>query len=228
MRKLIWKEWHEQSWKLGFGCVVLGAMALIGLRSRIFPDETTVLWICLFGFTLLPVLTCTGLIPAERSDGTMESLLALPVTPREILMVKSGIGLLLCAGPMIVAAVISLAMAGNREITTSSMIMLYVRSTLTGLSLFIWMQTLTIRLPSEARAAMLAVGLLIFWFIASEGLIQPQVPLTLAAISPLCFVHGAASSDVSAPPLAVALLVQGLLAIGLWFWASRSLENGRD
>ena len=23
MRQLIWKEWHEQSWKLAFGCIVL-------------------------------------------------------------------------------------------------------------------------------------------------------------------------------------------------------------
>ena len=39
MHSLLWKEWHEQSWKLGFGCVVLGALALIGLHSRIIADE---------------------------------------------------------------------------------------------------------------------------------------------------------------------------------------------
>src|SRR5689334_8801214 len=40
MRSLLWKEWHEQSWKLAFGCVVLAALAVIGLRARVVADDT--------------------------------------------------------------------------------------------------------------------------------------------------------------------------------------------
>ena len=28
MQSLLWKEWHEQSWKLAFSCILLGAMAV--------------------------------------------------------------------------------------------------------------------------------------------------------------------------------------------------------
>ena len=39
VRRLLWKEWREQRWKLGFGCLLLAAFALVGLRSRAVADE---------------------------------------------------------------------------------------------------------------------------------------------------------------------------------------------
>jgi len=230
MRKLLWKEWNEQSWKLAFGSVVLAALAFIGLRSRILADETMVMWVCFLGFSLLPILASTGLVPAERSDGTLEALLSLPVTPRRILAVKTAIGLLLVAGPMIAAAIVSVALAGNREMDLAAMVILYARSMLTALSLFIWMMALTIRLPSEARAAMLALGVLILLaFIASARLVNPQVPMIVAELSPLSFIHDVvADQKIPAPPLLAIVGVQLGIAAVLWTWASRSLANGAN
>jgi len=226
MRKLLWKEWNEQSWKLGFGCIVLSTLAFIGLRARIVPDETIEMYVCFLGLALLPILSSTGLIPAEHDDGTMESLLALPVTPRCILAAKTISGILLCAGPMIAAAAVSLAVAANREMTVAATIMLYVRSTLTALSLFIWMHALTVRLPTEARAALLALGLLILWLIASIGLVNSRVPPIVVAISPLSFIHYGIDTNLGAPSLLAALGVQLCIATVLWLWASRSLIKG--
>jgi ABC-type Na+ efflux pump permease subunit len=231
MQKLIWKEWNEQSWKLAFGSVVLAALAFIGLRSRILADETMVMWVCFLGFSLLPILASTGLVPAERSDGTLEALLSLPVTPRRILTVKTAIGLLLVAGPMIAAAIVSLALAANREMDAVAMLMLYARSTLTALSLFIWMMALTIRLPSEARAAMLALGVLILLaFVASARQVNPHVPMIVAEISPLSFImhEAAADAQIAPPPLVAIVGVQLGIAAALWTWASRSLANSAN
>ena len=126
MQSLIWKEWHEQSWKLGFGSIVLAALAMVG-AARIIADETMILWVCFVGFGLLPVLASTGLVPPERSEGSLESLLAYAHCAWRILLAKTLMGLLLCVGPMLIAAVVSLLTAANREMTTGEMLFLYTR-----------------------------------------------------------------------------------------------------
>jgi hypothetical protein len=223
MSKLIWKEWHEQSWKLGFGCLVLSALALIGLRSRIVSDESMMMTVCFMGIALLPVLSSTGLIPAERAEGSFESLLALPVTPRKILMAKTEMGIVLCAGPMVAAAIVSLLAAGGREMTDTTMIDLYGRSTLAALSLFIWMLALTAHLPSEARAGLVAMGVLILWMLATVGLVQPSVPTWVFAFSPMSFIYGYSGGFAGSPQLAAALTIQPVIAVGLWFWTAKIL-----
>lgn len=227
MPNLLWKEWHEQSWKLGFGCLVLGALALIGLRSRIIDDESMVMFVCFLGVALLPVLSSTGLVPAERSEGSFESLLALPVAPWRILAAKTAMGFLLCAGPLIFAGVVSILTAGGREMTDDAMFALYARSALAAISLFVWMLALTIRLPNETRAGLLAMGLLIFWILATSGLSYPSVPPLLFDISPLAFVYMRKTREqvITMPPLAAVLAVQAGIVVLLWAWASRQLAG---
>jgi hypothetical protein len=231
MHKLLWKEWHEQSWNLAFGCVVLGAMALIGLHSRIVPDETMMMWVSFLGLTMLPVLSSTGLVPAERGEGSLESLLALPAGPVRILAAKTVMGAALCVAPLLAAAAVSLLVAGGREMPAGDMIWFYVRLTLTTLWLFMWMLALTIQLPSEARAALVGVGLLVFWMLATIGLTDtPSVPRLAVAVSPLALVYGIdgiakRTAEGRSPPLPMApvLAVQCGIALILWVWACRRL-----
>jgi hypothetical protein len=225
MRQLLWKEWHEQSWRLGFGCIVLGAMALIGLHARIVADNTMMMWVCFIGITLLPVLSITGLLPAERSEGTFESLLALPVAPWKILAAKTAMGLVLCAGPLIAAATISVLDAGGREMPDADILRLYGNSILSAISLLIWMMALTARLPSEARAGLLATGILILWSLATVGLGYRSVPPLARTISPLAFVYQFSDVREIGPllPESVNLLVTALIAILLWIWTAKRL-----
>src|SRR5947208_15156442 len=60
MTNLLWKEWHEQRWKLAYGCLMLCAFALIGMRCRVVADETLLTWVCFLGITLLPILASMG------------------------------------------------------------------------------------------------------------------------------------------------------------------------
>src|SRR5580765_6078047 len=172
MQSLLWKEWHEQRWKLAFGSLILGAFALIGLRARVVADEMLLEWICFLAVALLPVLASTGLIPSEREDGTFETLLSLPVAPRRIFMVKFWMGIVLTTGPLIVAGVVSLFLAGGRELSSGAIAALYGKSLAASVVLFLWMFALTVRLPTETRASLIAMAVLIMWLIVTLGLTQ--------------------------------------------------------
>jgi len=226
MPNLIWKEWREQRWKLGFGCVVLAATAYIGLHARMIADEAMLKWVCALGF-LLPVLSATGLVPAERAEGTLESLLALPVTPWRILLSKTLMGLLLCAGPMAAAAAVSVMLAGGREMTSDDMIVFYVRATLATLALFIWTTALTIHLPNETRAGLLGLGVLMFWVMATAALAFPPIPWPALAISPLSFVFKSDQPQYQ-PPLIGMAMIQAVVTAALWIWASTRLATGAE
>jgi hypothetical protein len=216
MRSLLWKEWHEQSWKLAFGAVVLGAFAVIGLHTRIIADEVMMVWVCGIGVTMLPVLSSTGLIPAERAEGSFESLLAMPISPWRILLAKTVIGLLLCVGPMVVAAMVSWMIAGGREMHSASIFDLYGRCALAAALMFFWMLAMTSRLPSEARAGLVATGVLICWILATAGMSNPDVPQWLMFTSPLATLLSWFSGPDDQLPTMVAPLLQTVIVAVLW------------
>lgn len=232
MRQLIWKEWHEQRWKLGFGCIVLCAFALIGLRTRAVPDESIMVGTCALGILLLPILTAAGLIPAERGEGTLRTLLALPVAPWKVLAAKAILGAMLCAGPILAAAIVSLLMARGREISNGATWEIYGRAVAVALFLFAWMLWSTARSPSEGRAAALCVGVLILWLLATRGLIaeshparngmaESHAPFMLWAICPFVLVFPPADF---APMEALAL--QAVTVAALWLFALRAIKSG--
>lgn len=225
MRMLIWKEWREQSWRLGFGCVVLGAMALIGLRARFVADETLLLWLFGLGMTMLPVLASASLLAPERDEGSLESLLSLPVKQATILAVKIGMGIAQCIGPMAVAAAVSIILAGGREMYPAQMLELFARCALTAFFLFLWMASLTLSLPTEARAALLAMGVLIFWTMATAGLWQSSSSSIVHSLSPLCPVFGLNRPDTnSSADIGWSVCVQLVFAALLWLAAMRRLR----
>jgi hypothetical protein len=235
MLSLIWKEWHEQRWKLAFGALVLSAFALIGLRTRVVADETLLTWVCFLGIMLLPILTAMGLVPAERQEGTIHSLLALPVSSWRIFVAKTLLGLVVCAGPLVCAAVVSILTAGGRELSDREMIDLFVRSIAASIVLFAWMFALTVRLPTEARAGLVAVGVLIIWLLATAGMyaatpsfvqyrvLTPHDIPRLWLISPFIFTFGFHSETVAMLSVGLALVIQLAIAAALCVWAARRL-----
>ena len=51
---LLWKEWHEQRWKLALACVMLMGYTAVALRTRVVPDFLVVASAVLFGSIMLP------------------------------------------------------------------------------------------------------------------------------------------------------------------------------
>jgi hypothetical protein len=124
---------------------------------------------------------------------------------------------------MFAGAVVSLLAAGGRELSDAAMLVLYGRSALASLSLFIWMLALTARLPNEARAGLLALGVFILWMLATAGLADPSVPSIAFAVSPFALVYGYSSGFSSAPPLVLVLVEQAVILSLVWIWTSRRL-----
>jgi ABC-type transport system involved in multi-copper enzyme maturation permease subunit len=225
MRSLLWKEWHEQSWKLAFSCILLGAMAAIGLHARMIADQDMLVWIWAIGI-ILPISYSSGLIPAERSDGFFESLIVLPVAPWKILLAKTVMGLALCIFPLLLAGLITLAIAGGRELTDQTIIAIYFRTILTSLSLFIWMFAWTSRLPTEARSGLVGIGILICWLMISVGLSVNRDESLWAATSPLAFVDGYLGDQIALMPVGTtSVLIQALIGVTLWIWTSRQIAH---
>lgn len=231
MRQLLWKEWREQWWKLAFGTVVLCAFALIGLHTRIISDQSIIVAACGMGVLLLPILSVSGLIPAERGQGTLRTVLALPIAPWKVLAVKAATGVLLCACPLIATAVASVLVTRGRELSTEDVLAIYGRSILAGVCLFGWMTILTIGSPNEGRGAALAAGVLVCWLMLTSGLLaatpvkhyrlfgtEPP-PYLLWAACPFVFIYSPAG--VSVPG---GLLVQAVLFLAMSFPTIRAMK----
>ena len=232
MRTLLWKEWHEQRWKLAFGSLIVAAFALIGLRARVVADEWMLGAVCGLAALLLPVLSSTGLLPPERQERTLDMLRCLPVQPVAIFSAKLLAGAALYAVPLALALATSLAVAGGRELSSASIIALYARTLGTTLSLYAWMYALTTRLPTETRAALTTLGVLIGWMLVTLGLAQrwdqQQAPSPLWAIDPFMFLVGF-NDGRWAVPLIAAFIVQATLAAAQLLWATRQfIEPERE
>lgn len=218
MRSLLWKEWHEQSWKLAFSCILLGAMTAIGLHARIISDSDMMIWVCLIGL-LLPISYCSGLLPAERADGYFESLIAIPVKPRKILLAKTALGVAMCVIPMLISMGIALVLAGSREATDDEIAALFGRSIVAAIALFMWIFAVTSQLPGETRATL--VGLAV-WFglaIISMGLQTWESERIAAVFTPL-YLAIEPYEHFSATPTILGITFQGGLAVLFWFWTS--------
>jgi hypothetical protein len=232
MRSLLWKEWREQSWKLVFGSLIFAAFAFIGLHARIVADELLLQWVCFLAMALLPILASTGLVPAERDDGTLDTLFSLPIAPVRIFLIKASMGVLLTAGPILITAAVSLLIAGGREMSSAGIVGFYLRTIIAALSLFVWMFALTISLPTETRASLIAMAVLIMWILISLGLDHPvehsvfhatapplESPSYVSVIDPLFFM--ASPQNAGRLIWLAAAAVQSIIAAFLLFAASR-------
>jgi len=230
MQGLLWKEWHEQRWKLAFGSLMLAAFAFVGLRARVIADDSLLRYVCGIAVLLLPLLSSTALVAAERSDGTLGSLLALPVQAWRVLVAKTVMGVALCAGPIVLTAMVSFAVSGGREMPAGAMAGMFARTLLAALSLFFWMFALSVRLPNETRAALVAVGVLVGWLIVSLGLYSAGArgtePSLLWVTNPffLFFMGRDGQSSV----LAIAICMQAIIALALWLWAVRQFAKPQE
>ena len=164
-RSLVWKEWHEQRWRLWFGVALLATFTAIGLRTRIMPDEQIVILTIMIGGMVFPLMVAMGLVAPERAEGTIVRLLALPVPTWKVVAAKGLVGVIVCVAPVIVSAVIALIIAGNREMPWDMLLRLYGIALGVTLSTFSWLAAIGIRQPSEARAGLIGIGVVVGWFL---------------------------------------------------------------
>lgn len=163
IKPLIWKEWREQRWKMAFGCLIVGAFVLIGLKSRIFPDIIIFVFSATCSSLLMPLFIAMGLIAEERSDGSLYTLLALPVRIKLLYIVKMVLGAMVVLTPILVSLILSLLMAGGREESISDILKWYVMGAHFAIVMFIVTVISGMRFSSEAKVALTGIAWIGFW-----------------------------------------------------------------
>jgi len=223
IKSLFWKEWCEHRWKLAYGCVLLMGFVAVGLRSRIVPDAFIVICATLGGSVLMPLLVGMGFVAAERSDGSLGMLLALPVRSWKIFVVKMSMGALVCALPIVGCMVMSLAMAAGREMSANRIIAYYLGGIAFGIVMLVWMVAFGIRQPSEARAGLVGIAVFMVWVFViflSEVFVRPPYHLSRLSlvITPFGIFDGTLDRNYDILPKVIP--VQLVIGFCLMMWAA--------
>ncbi len=226
-RALVWKEWHEQRWRMGFGVALLAVYTIIGLRTRILPDEQLIAMVILIGGGIFPLMAAMALIAPERAEGTIVRLLTLPVPTWHVLAAKAAVGGAVCAAPVLVSAVLAAVIAGDREMAWSTMAEIYALATLTSISMFTWLTAAGIRQPSEARAGLAGIGVITAWvlimvlstlfpFRGADGMTHVEWVGAFSPFGLLVLIDGNR-------PTAVVIAIQVVVLMLVWLWAARRI-----
>lgn len=107
---LIWKEWHEQRWKLAFGTVMLLFFTGSFLAAKVTTQGELVVVIWVFGGLILSLYSAMGVFASESSNNTITFLASRPVKSWKVFACKWFFGWLNFVIPMFVC---SLCLAVN-------------------------------------------------------------------------------------------------------------------
>ncbi|MBN2583306.1 MAG: ABC transporter permease subunit [Planctomycetes bacterium] len=227
-RKLIWKEWCEQRWRLAFGCVLFGGFTLIGLSTRMMEDEMVIAFGLIFGAPLMVLLTSMAPLAGEREEGTMAVLVALPLRPWKILLVKTLMAVAVCLAPLVVILAVTLAVAGDRELTFRRILEFHALSMGFSAMLLVWSLAFGARMATEARAALVTLAVAAFWCISFMALGMSldivrrdgnhEALLALGSLHPM---GGIREGPFRACPTWLWAVVQSAIMAGLWLWTAR-------
>jgi ABC-type transport system involved in multi-copper enzyme maturation permease subunit len=223
LRSLIWKEWHEQRWKLAFACVILLSYTGIGVYTRILPDAAILLGGTVCAAILLPIFACMDLVAAERAEGSLKTLLVLPVRHWAAFAVKAAIGLLTCVAPLFANLLLFLALTNTREASNAQLVPWCVGMMAFSASAFVWMFAFGMRQPSEARAALVSIGVLFAWIFALSNEMfwsRAHTHLVSATITPMGWFFAQAEDAENLLPR-VAGFQFGICLLLLWWAAVR-------
>jgi ABC-type transport system involved in multi-copper enzyme maturation permease subunit len=231
-RSLVWKEWHEQRWRLWFGVALLTTFTVTGLRTRIMPDEQIVMFSMIVGGIFFPLMVAMGLIAPERAEGTIVRLLALPVPPWKVLAAKMVMGWVVCVAPLLASAAVAAIVAGDRELAWKDFAVIYAIAVSMSVATLAWLTAAGVRQPSEARAGIAGIAVLFAWFL---------VVATCAMLGAEVFQHTHLDEWVAAatpmgmtmlrsefvPPAAVIAIQLASVALVLWWSARRIARPGK-
>lgn len=102
IRPLIWKEWHEQRWKLAFGTVMLASFTWSLLAARLSTESEVIVGAWILGALVLSLYSAMGVFAPERAAKTVTFLSSKPVECWKVFLCKWFFGWLNFAVPIIV------------------------------------------------------------------------------------------------------------------------------
>ena len=156
---LLWKEWRDAAMTAALGVFVVGGFTAIGLQSRLIPDLVVLTISLIIGGLFYPVLAGMFVFAPERTEGTMATLLRLPVRPEVVLVAK----LLPAAAGVLVPIASSLAafllIAGGREVEPWQPAVLYAAGAAMAVMVLLWTVCPTLGLRSEALVGLIGLAI---------------------------------------------------------------------
>jgi hypothetical protein len=194
------------------------AFCAIGLRTRVFSDDTVLIFSWVFAAVVLPLFVSMGLVAPERSGKTFGFLLSLPLRGWKSLLAKTVVGEVVVILPFLGSMAVLFFLAGEREASYEKMAGANLAATWAGIQTLIWYLAFSIGQPNEARAGLAAAFVFGFWcFYALMGdvFLWPGESLWIVLIP-----WGIMACTFLSGPHSVwfILLAQNLVLAGLWAW----------
>jgi len=234
LKALLWKEWHEQRWRMALACVWLMGATAIGLKTRLVPDAVVLGLVAVPMAFILPVFAGMGLFAEERSAKTLAYLQVQPVQRWQILLAKVGMGLLVFVAPFTVTYGMVLITVGPRELPLRFMSCGLVVVLGFSVVMYLWQMLAGLSVKRPEVYAVVSAAVLGVWMI--EGLLVDELARDTAWESRLWTINPFALVELldawgtrSMREIWTVILVQSFIATGLiwgvWFRFDRMGER---
>ncbi len=163
LMRLLWKEWQENLWKLGFGLVTSAAFVVMLFRIRLFPDTASCAIISVAQLFVIPVVYALDLFSGEMSNRTIHLLFKVPVSRWKIFFSKYLMALG-CMGLIFISTGLLMELMGHAR--EAEMGMLFRINGLFGLSaglLLTWFCVFGCQSRNEAGSLVAMFGVMMGW-----------------------------------------------------------------
>ena len=165
LKRLLWKEWRENQWKLGFCAGVSLAFTVLLFRLRIFPDLEIAYFISLVQMIVVPVVYALDLFSGEMSNRTIHLLFKIPVPRWKIFFAKYLIATIGIVLTFLVTATAMEVLAWGRETSLGMLFVANAGPGLCALLLVTWFCLFGCQSRSEAGSLVAMFGVMTGWAI---------------------------------------------------------------
>ena len=165
LKRLLWKEWWENLWKLGFCAGVSLAFTMLLFRLRIFPDLQNAFFISLVQTIVVPVVYALDLFSGEMSNRTIHLLFKIPVPRWKIFFAKYLVAIVGIALSFLVTATAMEVLAWGREAQPGMLFLANALQGLCALLLMTWFCLFGCQSRSEAGSLVAIFGVMTGWAI---------------------------------------------------------------
>lgn len=161
--QLLWKEWRENLWKLGFCLIVSLAFSTLLFRVRLFTDFATCIGISLAMCFAVPLIYALDLFAGEMSNRTIHLLFKIPVPRWQIFFSKIGVAMMHFLILFTINGLVMEILAQGRETQMGHLCGIQLIFCLCAMGLFAWFSVFGCQNRSEAASLVVLTGVLIGW-----------------------------------------------------------------
>jgi len=164
-RSLLWKEWKENLWKLGFCAIVSVSFTALLFRIRITPDLANCVAISIIQMCVIPIIYGLDIFSGEASNKTIHLLFKIPVRRRAIFFSKYLISITGIALVFVITGALMEYVTAGREVTMLLLLKINWLCGLVALVLFTWFSAFGCQSKSEASSLAILFAVYIGWAI---------------------------------------------------------------